>query len=572
MRKRGAGWVWERVEPAYDCTVDGAHRRPTGDGARTAIGDAPVGRKRGSGHRRRSGSWWSARAPRTAEPLVPGYGDLEEIGTGRTAVVYRARELETGRQVALKVIEAGVDRAALDAFHREALALAALGNHPHIVTLYRTVDLPHGGPALVLELCDGSLADRLDDRHPLGPRRATATAVKVAGALETAHRAGILHLDVNPANILVTPYGEPALTDFGIARLRDTAGATGPTIAGLGAAGRGRHSGGGVLPSTSLHAAPELLDGRPAGPATDVYQLAATLYQLLAGRPPFAGIEGEGGAAVALRVLMEAPPPLPADVVPAALADLVRWAMAKDPADRPQTAAAFADALRAVELTCGWSPTAPAIPGGLMPRLVTPPTGDHRPAARAAGPEAARRTAPPGSAVRRPAPPGSEVRRTAPPAPAPLRNQPVRYPVPPPFGVPTFRLGPAPAAGEPTGPHPVTPAATAAPMAGPEPEPGPEDTGPGPGTPASPEATGPDSGSPGEPTDPGPGSPDRAPLGHWSSAVAAGSAGDGEPPAAAPGTSARSASAARTTTGLEAIAMPELDMPWYRRLLRGRRT
>lgn len=268
-------------------------------------------------------------------------------------MVYRGREAETDRWVALKVIDAADSSPyALESFRREALALGALGDHPHIVTLYRTATLADHRPFLVLELCTTSIGRQIEQHGAISARRATAVAVKIAGALETAHRAGLLHLDVKPGNILITQYGEPALTDFGVARLHARSPGT-ATVVGL----------------TAAHSAPEMLGGEVATPATDVYQLASTVYHMVTGRPAFRSFDGEAAASVAYRVLHEPVEPITSLDVPRELADLVVWAMAKDPGARPASAAAFADALRAVELACGWLPTVPAIPGGHLPPL-----------------------------------------------------------------------------------------------------------------------------------------------------------------------------------------------------------
>lgn len=270
----------------------------------------------------------------------PGYAEVREIGSGGFASVYRATELDTGRPVALKVLKVSTRLPHVrEAFEREVRALGAVSSHPHIVTLYRTLTTPDGRPALVLELCTESCADRVR-RAPMPPAEAVATGIKIAGALETAHRAGLLHRDMKPQNILVTSYGEPALADFGVAALQASAQATE-----------------GVFGFTTLHAPPEILEGHRLSPATDVYGLASTIYQLITGRAPFAAFEGEAPASVILRILRDPVQPLRPDSVPLPLSDALEAALAKDPAKRPATAAEFAATLRSIQMACGWAPT-----------------------------------------------------------------------------------------------------------------------------------------------------------------------------------------------------------------------
>jgi serine/threonine protein kinase len=189
--------------------------------------------------------------------------------------------------------------------------------------------------------------------------------VKVAGALQTAHGYGFLHRDMKPQNILVTQFGDAALADFGVAALQATAQATA-----------------GVFGFTTLHAAPEILEGQHLSPATDVYGLASTMYQLLSGLAPFAPFENEAPASVILRIIRDPVPPLRSDDVPLALSDLLEAALSKDPAVRPQTAWEFAGALGEVEFANGWPHTscvvwdkAPSDPRSPLFPLV-PATGD----------------------------------------------------------------------------------------------------------------------------------------------------------------------------------------------------
>jgi serine/threonine protein kinase len=296
-----------------------------------------------------------------ASEEIPGFEDVSEIGRGAFSTVYRAVETETRRHVALKLIRAGGLPHVLESFDRELQALAVVSGHPNIVTLYRVTSAADGRPVLVLELCRGSYAERVRVLGPLPPREVVSIGVKIAGALETAHRSGLLHRDMKPQNLLETQFGEPALADFGVAALRAAA----PSTEGL-------------LGFASLHAPPEVLEGRPTSPATDVYGLASTMYQLLTGRAPFTTFEGETPASVILRILRDPAAPLLAPGVPLALSDALVTALAKVPADRPHGAGAFAEELRAIEASCGWPPTHYAVWGQRPPAAAVPPSDPVR--------------------------------------------------------------------------------------------------------------------------------------------------------------------------------------------------
>lgn len=170
-----------------------------------------------------------------------------------------------------------------------------------------------------MELCSaGSLADRLARDGVLSVEEAASVLGKIAGALDAAHRRGVLHCDVKPANIMTTDFGEPALGDFGIARL--TTGWTRASTAGG---------------YTLDHAPPELLNGAPASTAGDVYALGSSIWQLLAGRPPFSRAGDTNMGAAISRILSQPPPPLPRTDVPFALQTLLVTMMDKDPRQRP---------------------------------------------------------------------------------------------------------------------------------------------------------------------------------------------------------------------------------------------
>jgi serine/threonine-protein kinase PknK len=243
--------------------------------------------------------------------------------------------------VALKVLDRRHYPArALEAFARESAVLAALGSHPNIVTLYRRLVLGDGRPVLVLELCAESLADRVGHGVLVPPAEAAAIGIKIGGALETAHRGGVLHRDVRTENILMTSFGEPALSDFGVATLHANA-ADSPAL----------------FEFATVHTAPELIEGGPVGPTTDVYGLSSTLYELLAGAPAFRAYQGESSASVCLRILSDPVPPIYAPTVPLELSDVLLWGLAKDPAARPPSVAWLAAELSRIAAQHGWPRT-----------------------------------------------------------------------------------------------------------------------------------------------------------------------------------------------------------------------
>jgi serine/threonine protein kinase len=324
---------------------------------------------------------------------VDGFVDVTPIGHGAFASVYRAVEMGTDRPVALKLLDVGsMQPHLIESFHAEVRALATVSSHPNIVTLYRGVAMHDGRPVLVLELCRGSYLQRVKTLGALNPGEVVAVGIKIAGALETAHRAGYLHRDVKPQNILVTQFGDPALADFGVATLAATALST-EASSGF----------------TTLHAAPEVLEGATQSPATDVYGLASTIYQLASGNPPFQAFEGQSPASAILRILHEPPAPITRLGVPIGLSDALMRALAKDPEERPPTAAAFADLLRDVEQQAGWPRTPylvwgddPAAPAAEPLPFWSPPPASIDPADASPSPAPASPPPPPASPPRSP--------------------------------------------------------------------------------------------------------------------------------------------------------------------------
>ncbi|MEO9139510.1 MAG: serine/threonine-protein kinase [Jatrophihabitans sp.] len=281
-------------------------------------------------------------AARTHDPgpyLSDRFSDVHVLRAGSQFTVYDAFEDATRRRVALKVPDANRTSWLCDVLRAEGRVLAAVGGHPNIVTLLQSFDLHDGRPALMLERCVGSLSDHLATDARVSLQEAVAIGIKLAGALETVHTAGVLHCDVRPDNVLVSEYGEPVLAGFDEAVI-DTSTASRPP----------QHI-------TTAHTAPELLEGAKPTPRTDVYGLGATLYELIAGRAAFREYAGESAATVIVRVLSGRVKPIIAPDVPLEMSDLLTWAMAADPAQRPPSPAWLAEELRRMESREGWPRT-----------------------------------------------------------------------------------------------------------------------------------------------------------------------------------------------------------------------
>ena len=273
-----------------------------------------------------------------ADVAVPGYDGFALIGRGGFATVYRARQIAYDRRVAVKIIDVDVnDEGVRRRIERERTATGRLTGHPNIVTILDSGFLDDGRPYLAMTLCPGgSLADRLAREGPLPVADVLRIGVKIAGALQTTHAHGVVHRDVKPENILVTPTGEPALSDFGVSAIANHYAQTRSTAA-----------------YTPQHAPPEVLLGQATTAQSDVYSLGSALYQLLAGHPPFADQSNTGLAAFVNAVLSTPPPPIARSDVPEPLWQALQKALAKDPADRFDSALAFGDALREVQAALG---------------------------------------------------------------------------------------------------------------------------------------------------------------------------------------------------------------------------
>lgn len=326
---------------------------------------------------------------------IDGYTDLELIGQGGFAVVYKARQSSVGRDVAIKLLtDPAPDDDLVRRFKRESQAVGALSWHPNIAAVVDAGSTHLGHAYIVFELLPGG---SLDDRIAHGPMpwaEAVSSMIQVADAVEAAHRADVLHRDIKPANILLDRLGVAKLGDFGIASMQD-----------------GNKTETGVLATTVAHAAPELFDGKPASPATDVYALGSTLHTLVTGTPPFSNGEGERIGSVISRIASEPPPRPDPRLVPDQVARVIAHALAKQPQYRLRSAADFGHALQQAQRELGERVTSmPVADSSGAPSAPSPPATPSAPA-------------PPGRAA--PLPPVPSVAPPPPPANAPAVAPPV---------------------------------------------------------------------------------------------------------------------------------------------------
>ena len=285
--------------------------------------------------------------PKLASPLAGRYVILGSLGSGGMADVYLARDDALAREVAVKVLKARLadDPEFVERFRVEAQAAAQL-NHPNIVAVY---DRAAEGPPwfITMEYVRGeTLRERLRRLGPPAPEEAARIVLAVLAALQAAHERHVVHRDVTPSNVLIDEAGVVKVADFGIARI------------GVSALTRT-----GTMLGTASYLSPEQAQGQPADERSDLYSAGVMLYELLTGRLPFAA---DRDVAMALKHVSE-PAPDPRDLapdVPAAFAAITLKAMAKARADRYQTAAEFAAAVKAA-VTAGAAAAvagAPAVP------------------------------------------------------------------------------------------------------------------------------------------------------------------------------------------------------------------
>jgi serine/threonine-protein kinase len=285
----------------------------------------------------------SMAAPGLIGAKVDRYAIEALLGSGGFGAVYRARHVHTDARVALKLLKRslGADAKMIDRFLREAKAAASIGSE-HIVRVHDAGVSPEGQAFLAMELLEGLDLKELSQREPLPTVRLVLLLLQVLDALAEAHARGIVHRDMKPANVFVTRRRDERgterdfvkLLDFGISKMHGDGTGSGLTMSG-------------VAMGTPTYMAPEqFFDARAVDGRADVYSVAAMAYELFSGRLP---LEADNYAALVLKVKNELPPPLltVAPSLPPPLAQVITVGLAKEPSHRWQSAAEFAQALRA---------------------------------------------------------------------------------------------------------------------------------------------------------------------------------------------------------------------------------
>lgn len=268
---------------------------------------------------------------------VAGFTDATEIGRGGFGIVYRCNQPALDRTVAVKILTGEPTEDNRARFEREQRAMGRLTGHPNIVPVLEAGVTDGGHLYLVTPYCAaGSLDHHIRRAGPLPPADALQLGVKIAGALASAHRLGVVHRDVKPGNILFTDYGEAALTDFGIAHI------TG-----------GFRTAEGTVTGSPAYTAPEVLEGGSPTPAADVYGLGATLFSALTGHAAFERRTGEKIVTQFLRITTQPVPDLREHGIAGEITTLVETAMNRDPRAR-LSATGFGEAAGRVQQRLGY--------------------------------------------------------------------------------------------------------------------------------------------------------------------------------------------------------------------------
>ncbi len=312
---------------------------------------------------------------------IAGYRLEEQIGWGGMAYVYRARDVQLGRNVALKLLspQLGVDESFRQRFIRESRAAAGV-DHPNIIPIFAAGQSDDGVLYIAMRYVQGGDVRQLVHREgPLPAERAIGIITQVASALDAAHLNGLVHRDIKPANMLLdsSAGGDEQdhvyLADFGLSKRSLSTTGFSSMVTGLTSTGQ--------FLGTPAYVAPEQVEGQTVDGRADLYALACTAFEMLSGAPPF---EREDDLAI-MWAQVSAPPPALSEQrpdLPPAVDDVIRRALAKNPADRYPACLAFAAALRAALGLHGQPSARPEPSAGPRTVLSGPPAGSQGQAPR----------------------------------------------------------------------------------------------------------------------------------------------------------------------------------------------
>ncbi|CAN5303605.1 hypothetical protein BH11ACT3_BH11ACT3_12450 [soil metagenome] len=280
--------------------------------------------------------------------MLPGYSYIRPLGSGGFADVFLYEQDMPRRVVAVKVlVDDAINPEVLRTFNAEADVMARLSAHPSIVTIYQASISADGRPYFVMEYCPDTMSARYK-KAPLAAADVLDAGVRIAAALETAHRSGVLHRDIKPSNILITSLGSPALSDFGVA-----------------AALAADEDETDLFAMSVPWSSPEVLEQRVTGSVpSEIWSLGATLYTLLAGRTPFELSEREKNRRDVLtaRVVKAKYTPIGRSDVSPRIEGILARTMKKDPSERQESMYALAEELRWAQYELGIPPTALEVP------------------------------------------------------------------------------------------------------------------------------------------------------------------------------------------------------------------
>ena len=355
MKPDGAG-RWERAKEVFAAALEKAPSQRPGFVEEACGGDTPLRDEVETllAAHDRAGSFLEsppvggdeAESLLAAGTRVGPYEILCFLSAGGMGRIYRARDTRLDREVAIKFLAPGAhDEKQLQRFEQEARAAGSL-DHPNVLVVHDVGTLA-GEPYIVTELLQGTTLRERMGRKPLPAGEAVDFTLQLARGLRAAHEKGVVHRDLKPENLFVTSEGRLKILDFGIAKLADTSGRSSPTTAE------------GALIGTVDYMAPEQVRSQPADARSDIFACGGILYEMLSGKRAF---DGKTSMETALAILHQEPSPLPTGV--AALDRVVRRCVAKDPADRFQSAGELIAALSGRE-----SPAARGMPRWVLPAV-----------------------------------------------------------------------------------------------------------------------------------------------------------------------------------------------------------